>query len=66
MSPPIPPANPNLGQAPPIPVQVPVAEAPSGPAAAEAASGVRHRKQLDPYQDVIRQYDKEMYAAMAD
>ncbi len=66
VSPPIPPANPNLGQAPPVQAQVPVAEMPPGPAAAEAPSGARHRKRPDPYQDVIRQYDQAMYAHMAE
>ena len=66
VSQPIPPANPNLGQAPPVQAQVPVAEAPPGPSAAEAAPGARHRKRPDPYQDVIRQYDQAMYARMAE
>ena len=66
VSPPVPPANPALGLAPPVQTQVPIAEAFPGPSAAEAASGARHRKRPDPYQDVIREYDKAMYAAQAE
>lgn len=66
VSPPIPPANPDLGQAAPVQTQVPIAEVPPGPSAVEAASGARHRKRADPYQEAIREFDRAMYAQMAE
>ncbi len=66
ISPPVGPANPNLGHAGPQQAPGPVAEAPQAAPQSEGTGGGRHRPRRDPMRDVILDYDRAMYAAQAE